>query len=45
MALSVDALEQLVGIDFFPALEKVIGATSAASVEAQDPNGVTWWWN
>ena len=45
MALSVDALEQLVGIDFFPALEKVIGTTNAATVEAQDPNGVTWWWN
>lgn len=45
MAISVDALETLVGIDFFPALEKLIGATNAAAVEAEDPNNVTWWWN
>ena len=45
MAISVDALETLVGIDFFPALEKLIGATNAAAVEAENPNNVTWWWN
>ena len=45
MAISVDALEEKVEIDFFPALETIVGASKAATIEAQDPNSVAWWWN
>ena len=41
MAISVDELEKKVGVDFFVNLP----ADTQASVEAQNPADVAWWWN
>lgn len=38
---SIDQLEQETGIDFFPALEKVVGKETAAKIEAEEPS--KWW--
>ena len=41
MAMSVDQLEEKVGVDFFVNLP----ADTQKSVEAQNPADVAWWWN
>ena len=41
MAMSIDELEKKVGVDFFVNLP----ADVQASVEAQNPADVAWWWN
>lgn len=44
MGMSIDALEEKLGMDFFVNLPDVIGAEAAAKVEAQDPKDISWWW-
>ena len=44
LAISVDELEELTGIDFFANLPKAIGTAEAAKVEAQNPANVGIWW-
>lgn len=44
-AMSIDALEEKLGMDFFPNLESVIGKEEAAKVEAEDPKANQFWWN
>lgn len=44
MSMSIDALEELTGIDFFVNLPAQIGETAAANVERQSPASVGWWW-
>lgn len=39
-SMSIDALEEKTGLDFFVNLPDAV----AASVEAQEPSGVSWWW-
>ncbi len=41
--MSIDELEEKLGIDFFVNLPDVIGETAAANVERQDPSTVSWW--
>ncbi len=41
--MSIDELENKVGIDFFPNLESRIGQKAAAEVEAEDPHTVSFW--
>ncbi len=41
MVMSIDALEEKIGIDLFVNLPDDIQKT----VEAEDPASVTWWWN
>ena len=41
MAMSIDKLEEKVGVDFFVNLP----ADVQKNVEAQDPAEVAWWWN
>lgn len=41
MAMSIDKLEEKVGVDFFVNLP----ADKQAAVEAQNPADVAWWWN
>jgi len=38
---SIDALEEKTGMDFFPALEKVLDKETAATIEASEPSN--WW--
>lgn len=42
-AMSIDALEELTGEDFFVNLPAAIGAEAAARVEAENPVTVAWW--
>ncbi len=42
-AMSIDDLEEKLGIDFFVNLPDKIGETAAANVEKQDPTTVSWW--
>ncbi len=44
MSMSVDELEEMVGMDFFPNLKTKAGATIADRVEAADPKNDTFWW-
>jgi DNA/RNA endonuclease G (NUC1) len=44
MGMSIDELEEKLGIDFFVNLPAEIGADEAAKVEAQDPKTINWWW-
>lgn len=44
MSMSVDELEELVGMDFFPNLKTKAGAAIADRVEAADPKDDTFWW-
>lgn len=44
MSMSIDELEELVGMDFFPNLEKKVGKTIADRIEAADPKYDTFWW-
>jgi DNA/RNA endonuclease G (NUC1) len=39
--MSIDALEELVGIDFFVNLPSVVGDKVAAEIEAETP--ISWW--
>ncbi len=41
MAMSIDKLEEKVGVDFFVNLP----ADKQAEIEAQDPADIAWWWN
>ena len=43
-SMSIDALEEKLGIDLFVNLPAVIGESSAAAVEAEDPKTQQWWW-
>ncbi len=43
-SMSVDALEEKLGMDFFVNLPSVVGEDVAAKIEAEDPAGVAWWW-
>ncbi len=45
MSMSVDELEKLVGMNFFPNLASRVGEAVAARVEAADPGNDTFWWN
>ena len=41
--MSIDALEEKLGIDLFVNLSGVIGESDAAAVEAEDPKTQKWW--
>ena len=43
-ALSIDALEEMTGIDFFVNLPAMVGEEKAATIEATDPTKVAMWW-
>ena len=43
-SMSVDDLEEKLGIDFFVNLPAKVGEDVAARIEAEDPKDVTWWW-
>ncbi len=43
MSMSIDDLEDLVGIDFFVNLPDAIGEDGAAYVERQQPSAYSWW--
>ena len=44
-SLSVDALEEKTGIDFFVNLPDAVGDSKAKSIEAADPSAESFWWN
>ncbi len=44
MGMSIDELEEKLGMDFFVNLPDAIGEEEAAKVEAQDPKTISWWW-
>ncbi len=43
-SMSVDALEEKLGMDFFVNLPSAVGEETAAKIEAEDPSKVSWWW-
>ena len=43
--MSIRDLEQKLGYNLFVNLPNVVGNETAAAVEAEDPNSVSWWWN
>ena len=43
-SMSVDDLEEKLGIDFFVNLPAKVGEDVAARIEAEEPKSVTWWW-
>ena len=43
--MSIRDLEKILGFDLFVNLPKVVGDESAAAVETENPNSVSWWWN
>lgn len=43
-SMSIDALEEMTGIDFFVNLKDKLGETEAARIEAQDPRNSNVWW-
>ena len=43
-SMSVDALEEKLGMDFFVNLPSAVGEDTAAKIEAEDPSKVSWWW-
>lgn len=43
-AMSIDALEEMTGMDFFVNLPAKVGEEKAASIEATDPANVAMWW-
>jgi endonuclease G len=43
--MSIRDLEKKLGYNLFVNLPGAIGAESAAAVETEDPNSVSWWWN
>ena len=45
VAMSIDALEEKIGLDFFPNLYAKLGKAKADEVEAQDPKtAAVWGW-
>ena len=44
VSMSVDALEELTGLDFFVNLPAKVGEDMAAKLEAQDPKNSSVWW-
>ena len=45
MTMSIDELESKLNIDLFPNLEKKVGEATAATIEAEKPANISWWWN
>ena len=45
MLMSIDKLEEKVGIDFFVNLPSVVGESEAKAIEAADPASEAFWWN
>ena len=45
MLMSIDKLEEKLGIDFFVNLPAAVGDTKAKAIEAADPAAETFWWN
>ena len=43
-SMSVDDLEEKLGIDFFVNLPAKVGEDVAARIEAEEPKSVAWWW-
>ena len=43
-SMSIDELEEKLGIDLFANLPARIGESDAAKVEAQNPADISWWW-
>ena len=43
-SMSIDDLEKKLGIDLFVNLPAAVGESLAATVEAEDPKSVAWWW-
>ena len=43
--MSIRDLEAKTGVNFFVNLPGAVGAETAAAVEAENPNSVSWWWN
>ena len=43
--MSIRALEQKLGYNLFVNLPAAVGDATAAAVETEDPNSVSWWWN
>ena len=43
-AMSIDDLEQKLGIDLFVNLPGAVGESLANTIEAEDPKSVNWWW-
>lgn len=43
-SMSVDDLEEKLGIDFFVNLPAKVGEDVAARIEAEEPKDVAWWW-
>ena len=43
--MSIRDLEQKLGINLFVNLPAAVGADTAAAVETENPNTVSWWWN
>ncbi|MBR6346641.1 MAG: DNA/RNA non-specific endonuclease [Bacteroidales bacterium] len=44
MSLSVRALEEKTGIDFFVNLPDKVGAATAKIIEEENPKSISWWW-
>lgn len=44
LAMSVDELEEMLGMDFFVNLPAKLGEARAADIEAEDPTGSAVWW-
>lgn len=44
-SMSIDELEEKLGIDFFANLPAKIGKDNADKVEAENPKNQNWWWN
>lgn len=44
MAISIDELEEILGIDLFVNLPAKVGAETAAKIESQNPSSVSLWW-
>lgn len=45
MLMSIDKLEEKVGIDFFVNLPAAVGEAKAKAIEAADPSAESFWWN
>ncbi|MDD6252587.1 MAG: DNA/RNA non-specific endonuclease [Bacteroidales bacterium] len=43
-SMSIDKLEEKLGIDLFVNLPSAVGETVAAAIEAEDPKTQQWWW-
>ena len=42
--MSIDALEEKLGIDFFVNLPKLVGEDKAKEIEAEKPEDNKFWW-